>query len=96
MSQEIDKNVNNPKHYNVGSIETIKYFESLGISEDFALGNALKYLSRYKFKEAPLQDLKKAKWYIDYLVQFYSEAENNEVNKRKKQDKKGVKKTPSK
>lgn len=86
MSQEIDKNVNNPTHYNIGSIETIEYLESLGISEDFALGNGLKYLSRYKFKNAPLQDLKKAKWYIDYLVKLYSEREEekSKITKKKK------------
>lgn len=68
----IEKQVDSPAHYNVGSIETIDYLESLGISEDFSLGNALKYLSRYKFKGAPLQDLKKAKWYVDYLVELHT------------------------
>ena len=32
------------------------------------LGNALKYLIRAGKKDALVQDLKKAKWYIDYVL----------------------------
>tara|TARA_R100000008_G_C3570469_1_gene161792 strand:- start:745 stop:960 length:216 start_codon:yes stop_codon:yes gene_type:complete len=60
--------VDHPDHYNVGNIETIDYIESLGMSEGFCAGNAIKYISRYKFKNSPLQDLKKAKWYLEYLI----------------------------
>jgi len=31
-------------------------------------GNILKYVSRYKFKGEPLEDLQKAQWYLDRLV----------------------------
>ena len=31
-------------------------------------GNVLKYVSRYKFKGEPLEDLKKAQWYLNRLV----------------------------
>ena len=60
--------VNHPDHYNKGKIEVIDYIESLGIHEDFCIGNAIKYLSRYKYKDNPLEDLKKARWYIDYII----------------------------
>lgn len=63
--------VNHPQHYNVGSIETIAYLESLGIAEDFCAGSAIKYLSRYKHKEEALKDLKKARWYIDKIISYY-------------------------
>jgi hypothetical protein len=63
--------VNHPPHYNKGKIEVIDYIEDLGMGEDFCAGNAIKYLSRYKYKEKPLEDLKKARWYIDRLIQQY-------------------------
>lgn len=63
--------VNHPQHYNIGSIETITYLESLGIAEDFCVGSAIKYLSRYKHKGEALKDLKKARWYIDKVISYY-------------------------
>lgn len=62
--------VNSPSHYNIGNIETIDYLESLNIAEDFCCGNAIKYLSRYKHKNSPLEDVKKAQWYVNRLVQI--------------------------
>ena len=59
---------NHPEHYNSGKIEVIDFIESLGIAEDFCIGNAIKYISRYKHKGDPVGDLKKAKWYIEYLI----------------------------
>jgi hypothetical protein len=32
-------------------------------------GAALKYLWRYKYKKAPVDDLRKAKWYLEKLLQ---------------------------
>lgn len=63
--------VNHPSHYNQGNIEVIDYIEDLGMGEDFCAGNAIKYLSRYKYKEKPLEDLKKARWYVDRLIKNY-------------------------
>jgi len=60
--------VNHPEHYNSGNIEVIDFIKSLDMHEDFCVGNAIKYLSRYKYKGNPIEDLKKAKWYIDYLI----------------------------
>ena len=60
--------IDHPDHYNSGKIEVIEFIKSLGIDEDFCIGNAIKYLSRYKLKEKPVADLKKARWYIDYLI----------------------------
>jgi hypothetical protein len=63
--------VNHPSHYNQGKIEVIDYIEDLGMGEDFCAGNAIKYISRYKYKQNPLEDLKKARWYIDRIIQRY-------------------------
>lgn len=64
--------VNHPAHYNTGTIETIEYLKSLGIAEDFCVGNAIKYLSRYRHKNG-IEDLEKALWYIDWLLQNHDE-----------------------
>ena len=58
---EIDM-VNHPQHYQHG-IEPIDYIESHNLN--FNLGNVIKYLSRAPYKEAELEDLKKAKWYLE-------------------------------
>ena len=31
-------------------------------------GNCKKYLHRYRYKQKPLEDLRKARWYLDKLV----------------------------
>ena len=56
---------------NMGTIEVIDYMDSLGLSEDFCIGNAIKYLSRYKHKGKPLQDLQKARWYLKWVIAKY-------------------------
>lgn len=60
--------VDHPSHYNQGSIEVIDYIEDLGFGEDFCAGNAIKYISRYKFKNG-LEDLHKSMWYIKRLIE---------------------------
>jgi hypothetical protein len=55
--------VNQPPHYKVGGIETIDYIEAKELS--YHLGNAVKYISRAKHKGNYIQDLEKAKWYLD-------------------------------
>ena len=53
--------VNHPDHYNqVTGIECIDVAENFG----FNLGNAMKYIWRSDHKDAPVEDLKKAAWYI--------------------------------
>jgi hypothetical protein len=66
----------NPSHYNQNGIETIDYMKAYSTEEEFR-GHlrltALKYLSRYGKKDDELQELKKAKWYLNRLI---SELEN--------------------
>ena len=61
--------VNHPDHYNSGQYEVIYVIDDAGLGEGFCLGNALKYILRAKHKENYVEDLKKAKWYLDYLIQ---------------------------
>ena len=58
--------VNRPSHYRRGSIETIQAIEGLGLG--YFEGNVLKYLSRYQSKGKPLEDLRKAQWYLARLI----------------------------
>lgn len=55
--------VNHPPHYKVGGIETIDFIEAKKLN--YNLGNAVKYIARADHKENRLQDLQKAKWYIE-------------------------------
>jgi|TARA_R110002020_G_scaffold191605_1_gene391385 hypothetical protein len=64
--------VHRPRHYNQGGIETFDYVESNNF--DFAQGNVIKYVSRFKFKDG-IRDLHKARWYLDRLIE---RVENNE------------------
>ena len=65
--------VNHPDHYNVGKIEVIDFIEAWGLN--FAEGSVVKYITRYKFKGKPVEDLKKARFYIYRLIK---EATSNE------------------
>lgn len=62
--------VNKPKHYQ-GKVECIDAIESaigeLNGMEAMCTGNAIKYLYRWKQKGG-LEDLRKAKWYIDKII----------------------------
>jgi|CXWK01.1.fsa_nt_gi hypothetical protein len=54
--------VNHPAHYNMGNIEAIDAIEEWQLG--FNAGNAVKYIARHQHKGTPVQDLKKALWYI--------------------------------
>jgi hypothetical protein len=61
----------NPNHYKVGGIETWDYLKAKLSSQalkGFALGNVIKYVSRAEHKNK-LEDLIKAKWYLDKIIQ---------------------------
>lgn len=57
--------VNHPQHYGGADnpYEAIKVIEAWGLG--FCLGNTVKYIARAGKKDAKLQDLKKALWYLD-------------------------------
>lgn len=55
--------VNHPPHYTVGGVETIDFIEAKQLN--FNLGNVVKYLSRAGEKGDALQDLQKARWYLN-------------------------------
>lgn len=59
--------VNHPRHYNAhpSGVECITVVEHMS----FNVGNAVKYLWRADHKGAPLEDLKKAAWYIQREIE---------------------------
>jgi hypothetical protein len=61
--------VDHPSHYGGAGnpYEAIKVIEAWGLG--FCLGNAVKYIARHEHKGAPLEDLKKARWYLDREIQ---------------------------
>ena len=68
--------VNHPPHYNKGKVECIDAIESAvsdlhGI-EAVCTANAIKYLYRWKAKDG-LESLKKARWYLDKLIDILEE-----------------------
>ena len=63
--------VNKPPHYNTGKIEVIDFIEDqrLGFHE----GNVVKYVARAEHKGEQLEDLKKARWYLNRKIQRLEE-----------------------
>lgn len=64
-------NVNHPAHYNHDGIETIDVIKAwtkgLNPFEAYCMGNAIKYVSRWKDKNG-IEDLKKARWYLNRVI----------------------------
>jgi hypothetical protein len=73
--------VNHPEHYTNSSIETIDMIESV-TAEGFHYyleGNIMKYLTRYRHKNG-IQDLKKAQWYLNKLIEVQNDTSNGDVH----------------
>ena len=66
----MDDPVNHPAHYTQYKHEVIELTSKL----DFALGNAVKYILRAPFKGKRVEDLKKARWYVQYVLDHDSSA----------------------
>lgn len=59
--------VDNPPHYTTGSIEVIDFIEDKQLG--FHLGNVVKYVVRADHKGKPVEDLKKAAWYLNREIE---------------------------
>jgi len=69
----IEDRVNSPSHYTRGSQEVIVTIEEAideapSVSLGMLQGQVLKYLLRVWHKDNPLEDLKKAQWYLNRLI----------------------------
>ena len=64
--------VNHPTHYETGNFECIEVMEETQGREavmNFCICNAFKYLYRHNGKNG-IEDLKKARWYIDKYLEL--------------------------
>lgn len=80
--EDIDP-VSAPPHYNAGNIECIDAIQESMTSDAFkgyCKGNALKYIWRMSYKGKPIEDLRKAIWYIERLID--SELEHPTILKK--------------
>jgi Protein of unknwon function (DUF3310) len=71
LEEKMTDPVNHPPHYTQGKIESIDCIEA-GLSHDeftgFCVGNAMKYLHRWR-RKGGVEDLKKAAWYINRIIE---------------------------
>ena len=76
--------VNGPQHYNSGGIECIDAIEAMLSKGEFIgylRGNSFKYRWRYTYKDG-IQDLMKARWYEDKLLEVYLEDSKSDNGKK--------------
>lgn len=75
--------VNKPPHYQArNGMESMDWLlTSMTEAEKrgYLKGNVLKYLWRYEHKGKPVEDLKKAEWYISRLIKVVEEKEENKI-----------------
>ena len=73
-SQPTQDLVNHPAHYTRGKVETIDGLESavegLQGKEAGLTWQVIKYMWRWKFKGQPLQDLRKAEFFLKRLIKY--------------------------
>jgi len=73
LSSNQDDRVNSPSHYTSGKQEAIDIIEAAikdapTPGKGLLQGQVLKYMLRVWLKDNPLEDLKKARWYLDRLI----------------------------
>ena len=64
--------VTRPQHYNTGDIECIDAIKASMEPTQFKgylKGNVEKYIWRHEYKNKPVEDLRKARWYLDRLIE---------------------------
>lgn len=68
--------VNHPSHYKIGGVECIQAIKASMTEEaykGFLKGNIIKYIWRYEIKGKPIEDLKKARVYLNWLIKEIEE-----------------------
>jgi len=72
MKQAMDV-VNKPIHYTTGGVETLDFIEAKDLN--YRLGNVVKYVVRAGKKHTdPIEDLKKARFYLDREINIRERA----------------------
>jgi hypothetical protein len=73
---QADDPVNQPSHYKNGGLEVIEILKSKLTPEEFigyCKGNVWKYTFRHLYKGKPVEDLQKAEYYLQRLIQAQQE-----------------------
>ena len=75
LTSSVDDRVDHPSHYTNGSQEAIVTIEEAidgapSVQAGMLQAQVLKYLLRVWYKDNPLEDLKKAQWYLNKLVRI--------------------------
>ena len=65
--------VNHPPHYNFGTFEVLDVIEDWDVS--YMLGNVIKYVARSPHKGNPIEDLRKAQFYLNREIERLVERE---------------------
>lgn len=60
-----------PEHYTFSKTQPIEVIEEWGLN--FNLGNVIKYIARHQYKGSPVNDLKKAQWYLSREIEAQEE-----------------------
>ena len=65
--RETPEAIKHPAHYNFSKYEPVKVIREWGLN--FNLGNVIKYVARAGRKDDIVQDLKKARQYLDFEIE---------------------------
>lgn len=84
VAKSISEAVHHPPHYSKGSIETIDYLVDI-LGEDgakaYCHGNVIKYTGmRLMNKGKPIEDARKAIWYLNKLIELLERENKNETS----------------
>ena len=63
----MDDLVNHPAHYTHGKIEVLDFIDDQQFG--YLDGQVIKYVSRHRWKGQPVQDLRKAQFYLNRLIE---------------------------
>ena len=75
QSDNVVDMVNSPPHYNQQGVECIDAIHAATADgfQYYLQGNIMKYVWRYRYKNGK-QDLRKAAWYLEKLIETYDES----------------------
>ena len=73
--------VNKPRHYNFGLIEVIDFIKQVVNTHKnpyagYCTGNVIKYVARAMVKGKPIEDLRKADYYLNEAIKVISEGDD--------------------
>ena len=82
MAKKTPDNIDWPDHYNKGNIQPIDFIEDQQLG--YHLGNIIKYVCRAAHKGQLLEDLKKARWYLNKYIKLKEKEARTKKRKKRK------------